>query len=142
MNGDARSYSELARLSGLSIEGSKKVVEHLAKKGIVKYNPESENRFSLNRKAVEIKKARVIELSQKSDIQLFKSLMMPVTIGMFFSLIISFAFLQNALIFALGAFTVFIPQFVYSFVKIVKSTKEIVEVFLKPAQTKESLSTG
>jgi DNA-binding MarR family transcriptional regulator len=130
---NVRSYSELARLSGLSIQGSKKVVELLIKKGIVKYNPTSENRYSLNRKAVEIKRSRVIEWAQKSDIQLFKSLMMPVTIGMFIALISSFAFLQNALIFALGGVVVFLPQFIYCFYKIIKSTKETVEVFLRPS---------
>jgi len=117
----------------LSIEGSKKVIEHLIKEGIVKYNPTSENRYSLNRKAVEIKKSRVIEWSQKSDIQLFKDLMLPVTIGMFIALVGSFAFLQNALIFALGAAIVFLPQFFFCFYKILKSTKETFEVFLRPS---------
>lgn len=134
---EIRSYSELARKSGLSIEGAKKVIEHLVKKGVVKHDP-NKSSYSLNRKAVEIKKLRVIEWSKKSDIDLFKVLMMPATIGMLIAIMGSFAFLQNALIFALGAVTVFLPQFIFCFYKVVKSTKEEVDVFLKlqPVETK------
>lgn len=130
---DIKSYSELARKAGLSIEGSKKVINSLIKKGIVKENAGSENRYSLNRKSVEIRRMKVVEWSKKTDMELFKDLMLPVTVGIFLALIASFAFLDKALILVLGALIVFFPQFLYCFYKIIKSTKEVVEVFIKPS---------
>jgi len=115
-----KTYSEIARITGLSVQGTKNIIRKLKDEGIVKENPNSPNgRYILNRKTVYIK---------RFSTDLFKQLMLPVVIGMFLTIFLAFFFKENAFIFAMGGTIVFFPQLLYTLYKIL-GTEDIIEVF-------------
>lgn len=137
MQGPKKSWYELSKDSKVSIPGLKKdVIPSLKKMGIIKYDEESkEEMFSLkDRERIEIKRSYYARTSSKSSsMKILTELIGPTLIGMVFSFFISLLFGLNALIFILGAFTIFAFQFFYSFYKISHS-KEVIEVFLRTSK--------
>jgi len=130
MNKSGKSYYEIAKNSGISIEGARKVLKKLIDYGIVKYNPNDKyKRFVLDEKKISIKKSYYVKSSEVTNVyKLLKGLILPSTIGMISVIALSFLLFENALIFFLGGFIVFLFQFFYSFYKISKSEEKI-EVF-------------
>lgn len=131
MNKSGKSYYEIAKESGISIEGARKVIKKLMEYGIVKYNPDKKyDRFVLDKNKVVVKRTFYVKSSEvENAYKLLKGLILPSTLGMILTFIISLFLLDKALIFLIGGFIVFLFQFIYSFYIVYKSEEKI-EVFL------------
>jgi len=118
-----KSYSEIAKATGLSIVGTRKILRILIKRGIVKENPSSPyERFILNKNSIII---------SRFSFELLKELILPSFLGILVLVPLGILMLDKAFILFLGGFTVFLAQFLYTFWKLMQ-TEERIEVFYKP----------
>ncbi|MFQ6068012.1 MAG: winged helix-turn-helix transcriptional regulator [Candidatus Bathyarchaeia archaeon] len=125
-----KNYSEIARETGLSVQGTKNIIRRLRDEGVIKDNPNSKyERYSLDREKVHIR---------RFSTDLFKELMLPVTIGIFLTMFLAFTFKENALLFLMGGVIVFVPQLLYTLYRILATEEEIdiyrVSTPLKPME--------
>ena len=116
------SYSSLSEKVNISRQWLKEKIKKMEVENIVTNKPiNNKPSFGLNKKRVKIK---------KFSLELFKQLIMLPTFGLLFNFILAFYFGVNSLIFIFGGLSVFTPQFLYSFYKIL-STEEGYEVFVR-----------
>ncbi len=122
-----KSYYEIAKVTGLSIEGVRKIIKKLEKRGIVEHNPNSDyDRFVLRRDRVVVKKSFFVKTSSKRNVySILKELLFPSLLGLIISFILSFPLKENSVILTIGGLVVFIPQFLYSFYKVLHCEEEI-----------------
>jgi len=128
---ERKSYYEIAKVTGLSEPGARKIVNKLVDLGIIIHDPNNPyKRYSLNRERVLIKRNYYVKMSSKtSSYTILKELILPSFLGLCIAFLLAFLYKEFALIFALGGLTTFLPQFFYSFYKILHSEEEV-EVYV------------
>lgn len=120
---DYDSYSALAERVDLSRVWLKEKIKKMeVEKWVEHKSVDNKTLFRLNKKRVKVK---------KFSMELFRQLIMLPTLGLFFNFLLAFYFgLGGAMVFIFGGVSVFLPQFLYSFYKILK-TEEGYEIFVK-----------